>query len=452
MLKISISGVRGIACLPVGTAGDSLTPEVCLNFAKAFGTYLKGGCVAIGTDTRSSSEFIKGIVMQGLLSCGCRVIDLGIVPTPTVGITVRELCASGGMIITASHNPPEWNGLKFIREDGIFLNQKQAEKLIALYESHAFEARSGGLVKTYSKASDLHIKKVLKVVSPALIRSQKFRVALDSVNGAGSLITPQLLKKLGCKVIPINTSLNAPFPHGAEPTPDNLADLAALVKREGADIGFAQDPDADRLAIISEKGVAVSEEYTLALCVKSVLSSMIAGKKVVVTNLSTTRAIEDVTKSLNGVVIRTKIGEVHVAEEMKSVRAVIGGEGNGGVIYPKVGMNRDSLAGIALILMLMAKTGRSISELLAELPVYHIVKKKLECLSQAAAEDLIERAKELYKKETLDLTEGVKVYFKKSWVHLRASNTEPIVRIIAEAPTLDEAQKLAQDLILRLNA
>lgn len=444
VLKISISGVRGIA-------GKSLTPEVCLNFAKAFGTYLKGGCVTIGTDTRSSSEFIKGIVLQGLLSCGCRVIDLGIVPTPTVGIMVRELKAAGGMIITASHNPPEWNGLKFIRDDGIFLNQKQAEKLIALYESHAFESRPGGLVKTNNRAADLHIKKVLKVVSPALIRAKRFKVALDSVNGAGSGITVQLLKKLGCSVVPINISLNAPFPHGAEPTPDNLADLCDLVKQKGADIGFAQDPDADRLAFITDKGIAVSEEYTLALCVKAVLGAKLAGKKVVVTNLSTTRAIEDVSKSLGGVVIRTKIGEVHVAEEMKSVRALIGGEGNGGVIYPKVGMNRDSLAGIALILQLMAKTGKPISELLAELPVYHIVKKKLECLSQAAAEDLIEQAKELYKKETLDLTEGVKVYFKRSWVHLRASNTEPIVRVIAEAPTLDEAEELAEELILRLN-
>lgn len=429
-----------------------MTPEVCLNFAKAFGAYLKGGCVVIGTDTRSSSEFIKGIVMQGLLSSGCRIIDLGIVPTPTVGIVVRELKASGGMIITASHNPPEWNGLKFIREDGIFLNQKQAEKLIALYESQEFESQPGGMVKTYARAAELHIKKVLRVVSPALIKSRKFKVALDSVNGAGSLITPQLLKKLGCKVIPINTSLHAPFPHGAEPTPDNLTELAEVVKKERADIGFAQDPDADRLAIISEKGAAVSEEYTLALCIKAVLGAKLTGKKVVVTNLSTTRAIEDVTKSLGGVVVRTKIGEVHVAEEMKSVRAVIGGEGNGGVIYPKVGMNRDSLAGIALILMLMAKTGKTISELLAELPIYHIVKRKLECLSQAAAEDLIERAKELYKKETLDLTEGVKVYFKKSWIHLRASNTEPIIRIIAEAPTREEAEKLAGDLILRLKA
>lgn len=444
MLKIGISGVRGIA-------GDSLTPEVCLAFAKAFGTYLKGGSVVIGTDTRTSSEFIKGIVMQGLLSSGCRVHDLGIVPTPTVGITVRELKADGGVIITASHNPPEWNGLKFIREDGIFLNQKQAEKLINLYESGKFETGSGGQVKTYKGAADLHIRKILKAISPVKIRARKFRVALDSVNGAGSVITVQLLKKLGCTVIPINTKLNAPFPHGTEPTPKNLVELCEVVRSGRADIGFGQDPDADRLAFVNEKGEALSEEYTLALCVKSVLASRITGKKVVVTNLSTTRAIEDVAKSLGGVVIRTKIGEVHVAEEMKSVRSAIGGEGNGGVIYPKVGYNRDSLTAIALILGYLAKTGKPISELVKELPTYFIVKKKVDCRTLLEAEEMIDRAREFYKKETLDLTEGVKVYFKRSWIHIRASNTEPIVRIIAEAPTFEEAEKLTEDLILRLN-
>jgi phosphomannomutase len=444
MLKISISGVRGIA-------GDSLTPEICLNFAKAFGTYLMGGSVVIGTDTRASSELIKGIVMQGLLSCGCRVFDAGIVPTPTVGLAVKELSASGGIIITASHNPPEWNGLKFVREDGIFLNSKQAEMLIAIYKAGKFEVRSGGGVKTYKGATDLHIRKILKAISPVKIRARKFRVALDSVNGAGSVITVQLLRKLGCTVIPINTKLNAPFPHGAEPTPKNLVELCEVVRSGRADIGFGQDPDADRLAFVNEKGEAVSEEYTLALCVKSVLASLITGKKVVVTNLSTTRAIEDVAKPLGGVVIRTKIGEVHVAEEMKSVRSAIGGEGNGGVIYPKVGYNRDSLTAIALILMYMAKTGKPISELVKELPTYFIVKKKVDCRTLAEAEEMIDRAREFYKKETLDLTEGVKVYFKKSWIHIRASNTEPIVRIIAEAPTFEEAEKLTEDLILRLN-
>ena len=440
MLKISVSGVRGIA-------NESLTPGVCLDFAKAAGTYFGGGTVLLGNDTRESSEFIKGIVMQGLLSCGCRIIDLGIVPTPTIGFMIRKLKADGGLMITASHNPKEWNGLKFMRSDGIFLNQSQGEDLIGIYNSKGFIERSGGSVKVFKRGGDDHIKKILGTVNRLRIRSKRFKVVLDSVNGAGSIITPVLLRKLGCRVVEINTDTRSPFPHGAEPTPENLTQLAETVVAENADIGFAQDPDADRLALVTDDGKAISEEYTLALCAKHILEKSLSGKKIVVANLSTTRAIDDIVKEFGGIVLRTKVGEVHVAEAVKSEKALIGGEGNGGIIYPKIGYNRDSLTGIALILEYMAADGRPISEIANSIPEYHSAKKKKECRSIEEAEIFVEKVKEHFSKETLDTTEGIKVLFKDAWIHVRPSNTEPIIRVIAEARTAEEAQRLAESIL-----
>ncbi|HTY12585.1 MAG TPA: phosphoglucosamine mutase [Candidatus Omnitrophota bacterium] len=440
MLKISVSGVRGIA-------NDSLTPAVCLDFAKAAGTYFKGGTLLLGNDTRESSEFIKGIVMQGLLSCGCRIIDLGIVPTPTLGFMIRHLKADGGIMITASHNPKEWNGLKFMRSDGIFLNSSQGEELLEIYESNSFSEKPGGSVKVMKRGGESHIKKVLSAVNRLKIRSKKFKVVLDSVNGAGSIITPLLLKKLGCRVVEINTSVRSPFPHGAEPTPENLAQLAETVVSENADIGFAQDPDADRLALVTDEGVAISEEYTLALCAKHVLTRSLTGKRIVVANLSTTRALDDIAKDYGAVVLRTKVGEVHVAEAIKAEKALIGGEGNGGVIFPKVGYNRDSLAGMALILEYMAAEGKPVSALSRGIPEYHSSKLKKECRSQDEADNFIVKIKEHFARETLDTTEGIKVLLKDSWVHVRPSNTEPIIRVIAEARTKDEARRLAESVL-----
>jgi phosphomannomutase len=439
MLKISISGVRGIA-------NDSLTPDVCLSFAKAFGTYLKGGKVVVGTDTRASSEFIKGIVMQGLISCGCQVIDLGIAPTPTVGFMAKELKAAGGLVVTASHNPPQWNGLKFIRGDGIFLNQGQMEELIELYERKIFVQVPGGKVKSQSKPYELHINKVVRSVKASAIRPKKFKVVYDACNGAGSIITGMLLKKLGCQVVALNCDTKKPFPHGAEPTPANLEELCAAVKKEKAAVGFAQDPDADRLALVIDGGEAISEEYTLALAVQHVLSRALGGKRIVVINLSTSKITEDVAKSLGAVVIRTKIGEVHVAEELKREKGRIGGEGNGGVIYPQVGYMRDSLAGIALILELLAQSGQKLSEIVDTLPKYYMYKTKVECKDQSQVEALVEKAKEILKDETVDLTDGVKVYLPEGSLQVRASNTEPIVRIFSEAKTPEQAKKLSEDL------
>ena len=443
-LKISISGVRG-------TVPDSLTPEICLDLAKAFGTYMDHGKIVVGTDSRNSSEFIKGIVFSGLLSTGCRVIDLGICPTPTVGIAVRELKAAGGIVITASHNPLPWNGLKFMRSDGIFLNEEQANRFLNIYESKHFKPGTARGVTSYAKAIDDHIRRVLAVVNPLAIRFKKFRVAVDGCNGAGSIALPRLLEKLGCKVIRLNCNPRLPFPHPPEPVPENLGELSLLMKNRKADVGFAVDSDADRLAIVSEKSEAIGEELTLALAVKFILSRKLAvgpKKRVVVVNLSTTRAIDDIARENHALAIRTKVGEVHVAEEMKNLKGLIGGEGNGGVIYPRVGFNRDSLTAAALILNYMAAAGKKLSALAEEIPRYQMVKTKVECRNEGEAGDFVEKAKEIFDGEDMILTEGVKVILPDAWIHIRPSNTEPIIRIIAEAKT----KSAAEDLIRRVTA
>jgi phosphomannomutase len=301
-----------------------------------------------------------------------------------------------------------------------------------------------------TNAIEIHIAKVLKQVQVPLIKKKKFRVAVDACNGAGSVALPKLLKKLGCEVIELFTNPEEPFPRVPEPTPSHLHALADLVKKKHADIGFALDPDADRLAIISDEGVAVSEELTLALATDFILSSHKStppSKKIVVTNLSTSRVMDDVVKKHRGVLIRTKIGEVHVAEEIQHLKALIGGEGNGGVIFPKVCLNRDSLSAAALILNLLAKEDLPLSKIVASLPSYCIIKKKITCHTPSEALDVLDQAEDFFGGEILDLTEGIKVLSKNGWVHIRASNTEPIVRVIAEAKTKKEAEELAEGFI-----
>ena len=446
-LKISISGIRGIV-------PDSLTPEVCLDFAKAFGTYLfenkkqtANRKVVVGTDPRASSEFIKGIVFSGLLSTGCEVIDLGICPTPTVGIMTRELKADGGIVITASHNPLPWNGLKFMREDSIFLNANQAERLIEIFNSKIFKKSKPKTLSADYSAIDTHINKILKTVNVRAIRRKKFKVAVDSANGAGSEISLRLLQKLGCKINAINCDVSLPFPRPPEPTPENLKELCRLVEDKKQDVGFAFDSDADRLAVVTNQGKAAGEELTLALAIKFMLLNTKKHSKknrIVVANLSTTQALDDIARELGGTVLRTKIGEVHVAEEIKNCNALIGGEGNGGIIYPPVGFNRDALVAVAMILDFMAKSKKDISTLIAEIPAYCTIKKKVECTSNDQATDYIENIKEKFKKKNLILTEGVKVVLPEGWVHVRASNTEPIIRVIAESRDKKEANKLIE--------
>ena len=429
-LKISISGVRGVI-------GESLTPTLLVRFAQAFGTYVGSGTIVIGRDTRPSGEMVRQAVVAGLLSSGCRVIDLGICPVPTLQLMVRQRRAQGGIEITASHNPAEWNALKFVNAEGLFLSTGQARELLDIYHQGDYTKVTGAEmrgVEAFDGALDAHIQAILDVVGVLPRTSRKLKVALDSCNGAGSIIAPKLIEALGAEVVTIHTTPNGSFPRGAEPTPENLTALRQLVKESGADAGFAQDMDADRLAVVAETGEPIGEDNTLVLAARYVLGNT---RGPVVTNLSTSSAMDAVVKLFDCPLHRSKIGEANVTEMMQQVGAVIGGEGNGGVIYPKINFCRDSLVGMALILHLLAETGQSVTSLLADLPRHTMIKEKLECPSHKIGEALkIIRGE--YADHPMDLRDGVKVSFEKGWLHVRGSNTEPIIRLVVEAE--DEAQ------------
>src|SRR6266550_8116052 len=346
-LKISISGVRGVI-------GESLTPALLTRFAQAFGTAVGSGTIVIGRDPRTSGEMVKQAVIAGLLSSGCRVLDIGMCPVPTVQLLVREHRAHGGIAITASHNPAEWNALKFIGADGLFLNSGRARELLDIYHQGEYTKVTGAEmreVEEFSGATDLHVHKILEALGPLPSSEKPLRVVLDACNGAGSIVGPKLLEALGAEVIPINSTPNGSFPRPAEPLAENLGDLSATVKSHQAHVGFAQDMDADRLAIVSEEGVAIGEEYTLLLATLNVLGK---NPGAVVANLSTTSALQEVVRRFDCPLFLSKIGEVNVTEEMQKQSAVIGGEGNGGVIYPRLNFARDSLVGMALILHLLS--------------------------------------------------------------------------------------------------
>jgi phosphomannomutase len=443
-LKISISGVRGVV-------GDSLTPILLTRFAQAFGTYVGPGRIVVGRDPRTSGEMVWQAVAAGLVSSGCRIIDLGVCPTPTVQLCVRHLEARGGIAITASHNPPEWNALKFVGADGLFLSGDRGRELLDVYHQGDYTKVGGAEMRPIElmpQALDLHIETILKTIGPLPAAGRRVRVALDSCNGAGSIITPRLLEKLGAEVLAIHVTPDGRFPRPAEPVPDNLAALCAAVREHQADVGFAQDMDADRLAIVSEKGEPIGEERTLVLAAQYVLGKTPGP---VVTNLSTTHALEAVAARFGCKVARTKVGEANVTEAMQRERAVIGGEGNGGVIYPQVNFARDSLVGIALILHLLAESGRSVSELVAELPKYELVKEQIECPSHKIAQ-VLKMLRREYAGQPMDLRDGVKVSVADGWFHLRGSNTEPVLRLVAEAETQERAAQIAAAVSGRVRA
>jgi len=438
-LVVGASGVRGIV-------GKSLTPEIMTRLGAAFGTYLNSGKVVVGRDTRVSGDMLKHAVFAGLISTGCRIIDLDVCTTPTCALMVKELKADGGIIITGSHNPIEWNALKFLRSDGIFLNVDQGKQLIDCYYSGDFVKVTWDklqVVETDHSSADKHLEKVLSSVDIEIIRKKKFSVVLDSCNGAGSLITPALFEKLHCRMKAIHVKPNGLFPHNPEPTFANLTELCSVARHSGVDIGFAQDADADRLAIVDERGEFIGEEYSLALAARFVLSKH---SGIVVTNLSTSRLIEDIAEKYNSRVIRTPVGEVNVADRMKSERAVIGGEGNGGIINPEVHYVRDSLSGIAMILQYLAETGKKVSELVDELPKYHIRKEKIECKPEAGR-DIIKELTTRYRREKIDLQDGLRVDWHDAWFSLRISNTEPVIRIIAEGRTRQKVDSLIESLV-----
>lgn len=438
-LKISISGVRGVI-------GESLTPTLLVRFAQAFGTYIGSGTIVIGRDPRTSGEMVRQAVIAGLLSSGCRVIDLGVCPVPTLQLMVRERRAQGGIEITASHNPAEWNALKFISTDGLFLSAGQARELLDIYHQGDYTKVSGAQMRGVAEltgALDAHIDAIISAVGRLPAGKRKLKVALDSCNGAGSLIAPRLLESLGAEVIAINTTPNGSFPRGAEPVAENLAALCRLVRESGADIGFAQDMDADRLAVIDERGEPIGEDYTLVLATRYVLGQE---RGPIVANLSTTHALEAVAALFDCPLHRTRIGEANVTEIMQREQAVIGGEGNGGVIYPRINFCRDSQVGMALILHLLAETGKTVSALLAELPRYCLVKEKLACPSDKIAE-VLKLIRQAYADQPMDLRDGVKVTTADGWIHLRGSNTEPILRVVAEAASEAIASRMVNTVL-----
>jgi phosphoglucosamine mutase len=433
-LKISISGVRGVI-------GDSLTPALLTRFAQAFGTYVGPGTIVIGRDPRTSGEMVKQAVIAGLLSSGCRVIDLGMCPVPTVQLLVRRHRANGGIALTASHNPAEWNALKFVGADGLFLNNGQAREMLDIYHQGQYTKVAGAEMREVveiSRATDVHVETILNELGTLPRAEKQLRVVLDACNGAGSLVGPELLAALGAAVIPLNVTPNGRFPRPAEPLPENLGDLCAAVREHQADVGFAQDMDADRLAIVSEQGSAIGEDYTLVLAALYVLSKEPGP---VVANLSTTSSLAAITSRFGCSLFLTKIGEVNVTEEMQKQNAVIGGEGNGGVIYPRVNFARDSLVGMALILHLLAETGQTITELLDSFPRYSLIKEKLVCPSNRIAAVLRMLHRE-YAAYPMDVRDGVKVILPNGWFLVRGSNTEPIIRMIAEAEHPRDARNI----------
>ena len=442
-LKISISGVRGVV-------GQSLTPKLLTRFAQAFGTHTGPGTIVIGRNPRTSGEMVKHAVVAGILSTGSRVIDIGVCPVPTVQLQVRHRRAQGGIAITASHNPAEWNALKFIGSSGLFLDAAQARELLDIYHQGEYTKVGGAELRTVEViegATDLHIKSILDVLGPLPQTHKQLRVVLDSCNGAGSLVGPKLIEALGAEVIPINVTPDGSFPRPAEPLPENLGDLCRAVREHQADVGFAQDMDADRLAVVSNEGEAIGEDNTLVLAMLYVLSHE---KGAVVANLSTTSAVEDVAKIFGCPVFLTKIGEVNVTDAMQQHNAVIGGEGNGGVIYPRINFARDSLVGMALVLHLLAESGKSVTELLQTVPRYHIVKDKMTCPSDRVS-TVLRMVREQFAEFPMDTRDGVKVMTKDGWFLVRGSNTEPIIRIVAEAKTEERAREIIDRVYREVN-
>ncbi len=434
-LMVGVSGVRGIV-------GESLTPQVVTEFAQAYGTLVEGGKVVLARDSRPSGCMFEAAACAGLLAAGCPVTELGCVMTPTVGRTIREGGFVGGMSITASHNPQQWNGLKFFDDLGVAPDPAKAREIAAIRSENRYrkigDGGAFGTIQADTRAGERHAAAVVKACEVSLEPLRGAKVVLDSINGAGCLHTPAFLGVLGLDVVHINGEPNGQFAHTPEPIKENLGDLCQSVRSSQAVIGFAQDPDADRLAIVDDTGEYIGEEYTLALCAWSVLSRRPGA---VAANLSTSRMIDDIAKQYGCKVVRTPVGESHVARAMLSNECVIGGEGNGGVIDPRICYVRDSLGSMSLVLQLMAATGKKVSQLVDELPRYIQIKQKFELSRERIDESVrtITRAFESHKPNTAD---GVRIDFPEGWVHVRASNTEPIIRVIAEAESADRAHAL----------
>ena len=434
-LKISISGVRGVV-------GDSLTPQLAARFAQAFGSYQGRGKVLIGQDARASGVMIKHAVFSGLLSVGCQPVDVGICPIPSFLVLAKESSAIGGIAVTASHNPKNWNGLKFISGEGLYLNPSQTQEFLDIYHQGEFTQVPADKHKDRlfeENPTESHLRKLLKTLDVAMIRRNNFKVAIDCSNGAGAVLAPRFLEELGCETTLLNPIPDGALAHHLEPVPENLDMLCKTVVESGADVGFVQDADADRLSIVDEKGKSLGEELTLALSVHYVLRK---NPGTVVINLSTSRAIEDLTRKHNVSLLRTKIGEIHVVDEILSANATIGGEGNGGVIFPAVHPCRDSFTAMGLTLEHMATTGKTISQLRTSIPFYCMLKDKIPGSPEEAHRTIRKLKKKYAEAEGLSTLDGLKIDFTEYWIHIRPSNTEPIIRILVEARSEKKAGEI----------
>ena len=450
----SISGIRGTIG---GKVGDNLTPLDTVKFASAYGTWLKSNNnsngdkklkVVVGRDARISGPMVHNLVVNTLLGLGIDVIDLGLSTTPTVEVAVPLEAADGGIILTASHNPKQWNALKLLNEKGEFLNAENGEKILEIAESEAFdfsEVDDLGEITINDAYMDIHIDEVLNLslVDIEAVKAAKFKVVVDAVNSSGGIIIPRLLELMGVEVVKLYCEPNGHFPHNPEPLKEHLTDISELVVKEQADLGIVVDPDVDRLAFVCEDGEMFGEEYTLVACADFVLSKTPGNT---VSNMSSSRALRDVTNLHKGSYEASAVGEVNVVELMKKNNAIIGGEGNGGIIYPELHYGRDSLVGVALFLTHLANKKMKVSALRASYPEYYMSKNKIELTPQIDVDAILVAMTEKYKTEQITTIDGVKIDFAENWVHLRKSNTEPIIRIYTEAAT----QTLADDLALKI--
>jgi phosphomannomutase len=455
-LMVSISGIRGVV-------GESLTPEVAVRYSSAFGEYCRkrsssAPTVVVGRDGRITGQYLVDLIISTLRAKGVHVKDLGICPTPTVQLAVEKTGAAGGIAVTASHNPIQWNGMKFIASTGMFLDGDENREFWALADTPqeyvpwdklgSYEADDSWIAK--------HVDAVLSLpyINTKAIQARKFKVVVDCINAAGGVIVPRMLQKLGVEVVKMNCDVSGVFSRTPEPIPENLTALTERVRKEEADLGIAVDPDVDRLVLVTELGEPYGEEYTIASAVKFVLEkeALRQGKEgrrqemTVVVNLSTTRAVNDIASQYGAACQRTPVGEINVAKRMKQVGAIIGGEGSGGVILPAVHLGRDAIVGIGLLLQMLAESGKTLSGLKTSLPLYYITKAKLET-GKLSVEEIFKAVESSYARDgEINKEDGMKIDFPTSWVHLRKSNTEPIIRIIAEARSNIDANHLVERL------
>ncbi|UCH65153.1 MAG: phosphoglucosamine mutase [Ignavibacterium sp.] len=444
-LMVSISGIRGIV-------GDGFDPHTIVKYTSAYADFIGEGKIVIGRDARNSGEMVNEIVTGTLLAKGLDVINLGICPTPTVQFTVKDLNAEGGIAISASHNPNEWNALKLLNSTGQFMTPDENKKMLSMLSDKENGFKTWDMVGSithYSEGIRNHIDAVIgiKHIDLNSIRKRKFKVLADCVNGAGVYVIPQLLKEFGCEVIELDCEKSGIFPRLPEPIPENLADTMKTVKDADVDLGIVVDPDVDRLVLITNEGKPFGEENTITQVVNFVLSKE---KGNVVVNLSTTRAVDDVAKDYECDSFHSPVGEANVVTKMKETNAVIGGEGSGGVVYPALHYGRDALAGIALILQSLAEFKGTIAELKNELPQYSIRKKKI-AIADINPDAIINLLTKKYEKERIDTQDGLRIDFEDHWVHFRKSNTEPIVRIITETRTDEEAERLVNNYQKEIN-